>query len=179
MTEPMSEKRRAAIEERHASATEGPWFSDDSESSWRLHGVAFRIPPPLGGKIPEQVVNKQILKAPKHSTPYAEYWPVGGDADFITHAWEDVRDLLADNRLLRKVIAERSRLTDDEQSALPPFWQELYERLRDPAAREAFTAQDHMIPGAAAAELLDEVAELRQALLRAVTLPPTLNRPDN
>lgn len=57
--------------------TRGPWWSDESGNCWRLHGVHGYIPaiPDLG--IGEQVVNHQILKAPKHGTPYAEYWPGG------------------------------------------------------------------------------------------------------
>jgi hypothetical protein len=66
------------------AATKGPWWSDDSDNAWRLHGVAFTVPPQLGGEIPAQPVNKQILKAPKHGTSYAEYWPDPADDAHIT-----------------------------------------------------------------------------------------------
>ena len=85
----------AEIRERHALATPGPWWSDQDERCYRLHGVAFRIPAQAGGVIPEQVMNKQIAKAPKQGTPYAEYWPDAADDTFITHAWEDMQRLLA------------------------------------------------------------------------------------
>jgi len=87
-------ERLAKIEALHAAATEGPWWFDEDEHCWRLHGVAWRMPadPP----IPEQVMNKQILKAPKKGTPYAEYWPDAPDAAFIAAAWSIVGELLAD-----------------------------------------------------------------------------------
>lgn len=61
---------------------------------WRLHGVAFRIPG--DDLIPEQVVNSQILKAPKHGTPYAEYWPNAADGAWIIAMNPLVGPLLAD-----------------------------------------------------------------------------------
>jgi hypothetical protein len=83
----------AAIATRLAAATPGPWWFDESEDTWCLHGVAARFDnPPLG----ETVVNKQILKAPKVGTPYAEYWPDAADADFIAHAHSDIAWLLQD-----------------------------------------------------------------------------------
>jgi hypothetical protein len=99
----------AAIRERFQKATEGPWWFDESDLTWRLHGVAAVMPPSADGLIPEQVVNKQILKAPKQGTTYAEYWPDDADAAFISHAWEDVRHLLAEldaaQEKLRKIDA--------------------------------------------------------------------------
>jgi hypothetical protein len=98
MADPItSEQRLAAIRERHTAATDGPWWFDESDTCWRLHGVMGRIPPlRRDGFFPEQVMKKQILKAAKQDTPYAEYWPDEADAAFIGHAWEDVRDLLAE-----------------------------------------------------------------------------------
>ncbi|MFI7114018.1 hypothetical protein ACIBK9_47410 [Nonomuraea sp. NPDC050227] len=86
----------AQIRERFLNATEGPWWFDESDRTWRLHGVMGRIPAQADGFIPEQVMNKQILKAAKCNTPYAEYWPDEADAAFISHAWEDMRALLAE-----------------------------------------------------------------------------------
>jgi len=48
---------------------------------WRLHGVAGRIPG--DDLIPEQVINSQILKAPKRGTSMAEYWPNAADGAWI------------------------------------------------------------------------------------------------
>ncbi|WP_152748269.1 hypothetical protein [Micromonospora sp. RV43] len=67
------------MRERANAATDGPWWSDDSDQSWQLHGVAFRLPPPWEGA-PEQIVNKQILKAPKASEQVEPYWPDAADA---------------------------------------------------------------------------------------------------
>jgi hypothetical protein len=107
--QPQTPDRLAEIRERHEAATEGPWWFDESDLTWRLHGVAGVIPPSADGLIPEQIVNKQILKAPKKGTTYAEYWPDDADAAFISHAWEDVRRLLAEldaaQEKLRKIDA--------------------------------------------------------------------------
>ncbi|MFB7776870.1 hypothetical protein [Streptomyces bauhiniae] len=84
----MTTNHIAEIIARHKAATEGPWWFDESESCWRLHGVMFRIP--SGG-----VMNKQILKAPKRNTPYAEYWPEAADATFLANAWGDIKALVA------------------------------------------------------------------------------------
>jgi hypothetical protein len=77
------------MRERAEAATPGPWWSDDSDQCWRLHGVHAVIPAAMFPgtdevMIPEQVMNHQILKAPKSGTPYAEYWPHEADAAQIT-----------------------------------------------------------------------------------------------
>lgn len=92
----MTADRLAEARARHAAATEGPWWFDESDTCWRLHGVAGRIPPQLDGLIPEQIVNKQILKAPKRDTQHMEYWPDAADSAFIAHAWKDLRDAFAE-----------------------------------------------------------------------------------
>jgi hypothetical protein len=74
----------AAIRERERAATRGPWEGEDDEDCWRLFGATGTGLHPL-----------QILKAPKHGTPYAEYWPRKNDAEFIAHARSDVPRLLA------------------------------------------------------------------------------------
>ncbi len=81
MTADLLRRAAAKLRETAEAATPGPWWSDDSAQCWRLHGVGMRLP--AQGLIPEQVVNKQILKAPKHGTPYAEYWPDPADAALI------------------------------------------------------------------------------------------------
>jgi hypothetical protein len=88
------------MRERAGAATPGPWWFDEDENCWRLHGVAFKIPaqnsPDGSVMIPEQVVNKQILKAPKHGTPYAEYWPEPADAAHVTGMHPSVALAVAD-----------------------------------------------------------------------------------
>jgi hypothetical protein len=70
------------MRQRAEAATAGPWWYDDDADCWRLHGVAARLPSGIEGW-PDQLVNSQILKAPKHGTPYAEYWPSDADAEHI------------------------------------------------------------------------------------------------
>ena len=89
----------AEVRERADAATPGPWWSDESEQCWRLHGVHAVIPAqmfPGTGEvmIPEQVMNHQILKAAKRGTTMAEYWPGEADDAFITSARSDVPRLL-------------------------------------------------------------------------------------
>lgn len=83
----------AEIREREQAATRGPWWFDEDDLMWRLHGVHAVMPPFMEG-FPEQVLNHQILKAPKQGTPYAEYWPAPADAAFIVAARTDVPRLL-------------------------------------------------------------------------------------
>lgn len=94
-----------AIEVREQAATRGPWWFDEDDLMWRLHGVRDVIPPQLDGLIPEQVINHQILKAPKSGTRYAEYWPSEADAAFIAAARSDVPRLLAAIRLVLRFYA--------------------------------------------------------------------------
>lgn len=74
--------RRAAdhVERIAADATAPPWFADEDDNCWRLHGH-FASPQDWPGFVGP---SKQILKAPKRNTPYAEYWPEKGDAHWIT-----------------------------------------------------------------------------------------------
>jgi hypothetical protein len=95
----------AAIKARAESATAGPWWFDEDDQVFRLHGVYTIIPPFIEG-MPGQVVNHQILKAPKTGTPYAEYWPNEADAAFIVAARTDV-PRMAD--ALEKLLAAADR----------------------------------------------------------------------
>jgi hypothetical protein len=86
----------AALEEiraREQAATRGPWWFDEDDLMWRLHGVHAVLPTGIDW-LPDQVLNHQILKAPKSGTPYAEYWPNDADAAFIIAARTDVPRLL-------------------------------------------------------------------------------------
>lgn len=57
----------------------GRWWAEDSEDSWDLYYA--------GTDDPDAVVHGlKVLKAPKHSTPYAEYWPDVVDGDYIVAA---------------------------------------------------------------------------------------------
>jgi hypothetical protein len=90
----------AAIRSREQAATPGPWWFGEDDLMWRLHGVHATIPAqcfPGSDEVmfPEQVINHQILKAPKKGTTYTEYWPGEADAAFIVAARSDVPRLLA------------------------------------------------------------------------------------
>jgi hypothetical protein len=90
----------AAMQEREQAATPGPWWFGEDDLMWRLHGVHATIPAqcfPGSDEVmfPEQVINHQILKAPKKGTTYAEYWPGEADAAFIVAARSDVPRLVA------------------------------------------------------------------------------------
>lgn len=104
MNDTNSEKRELPrlekIRNRLLSATPGPWWSDESDQTWRLHGVAGYVPGLTGETV---MVNRQIAKAAKMGTPYAEYWPEPADDTFITHAWEDITALLEVVDTVRKL----------------------------------------------------------------------------
>ena len=76
-----------------ASATPAPWWYDEDDQCWRLHGTAFWTERLLS--FPPLPVNWQILKAAKKGTPYAEYSPNEADATFIVEARTDLPPLLA------------------------------------------------------------------------------------
>lgn len=66
------------------TATNEPWDDEDDDDCWRLFGSRGDANHPI-----------QLLKAPKHGTPYAEYWPSEADAAFIVAARSAVPRLLA------------------------------------------------------------------------------------
>lgn len=70
--------------------TAGPWWAEDSADCWRL----------MGGAAHPHAHGMQILKAPKHGTPYAEYWPHAADAALIVAA----PDLLAACEALQSAL---------------------------------------------------------------------------
>lgn len=75
----MLEGMRKLVDE----ATQMPWFSIDTKDSWSLHGEARD----WKSKNPDKPgPGMQILKAPKHGTPYAEYWPNWADGGLILEA---------------------------------------------------------------------------------------------
>lgn len=67
------EKAAALMRQRAEGAYPGPWTSDEDDQCWRLHSAPDR-----------QFPTAQILKAPKHGTPYAEYWPDAATGEHIT-----------------------------------------------------------------------------------------------
>ena len=106
-TTPAQELRIAAktMRERAQAATRGPWEAEDDEDCWRLFGAVTPNMHPL-----------QLIKAPKHSTPYAEYWPGEADSAFIASMHPGVALAVAD-WLERTVIdMEYGEVTGDDEA---------------------------------------------------------------
>jgi hypothetical protein len=63
------------------------WFYEEDEYSWQLFKQQINVHAYYKGKrIPLPTMAMQILKAPKKSSPMAEYWPTEEDAIFIVNA---------------------------------------------------------------------------------------------
>lgn len=109
------------------TVTPGPWTCDEDDDTWRLHGVAFTAPaqPPF----PQVPVGKQILKAPKRGTTYAEYWPEVSDGQWIAMMNPIVGAALA---------AWLSKTADDAREG-----RERLEQLRFPTAEAALAYTFH------------------------------------
>lgn len=154
-TDPLS-AAVAEVRARELAATPGPWWFDEDDLVWRLHGVHAVLPTGLAW-LPDQVINHQILKAPKQGTPYAEYWPNEADAAFIVHARTDVPRLLA----AVEAALEVARVQDVLASAMTdPLRDELH-----PDMPQAVRAHQD---GQAFAQR-EAAASLRAAVLAALT----------
>jgi hypothetical protein len=81
---PAATIRRAAtlMRERAEAATRGPWEAEESDDCWQLFGAVTPHTHPL-----------QLIKAPKHGTPYAEYWPHAADSAHIA-SWHPLVALI-------------------------------------------------------------------------------------
>lgn len=75
--------RVAELRKMVDSATMGPWRYMESRDTWTLHGEAREFK----GKLKDGFgPSMQILKAPKHGTQYAEYWPNKEDSTLIVES---------------------------------------------------------------------------------------------
>jgi hypothetical protein len=64
--------------------TPGPWWFEEDEYCWQLFGGQSSQMVTVGNIAFESPMHpRQILKAPKKDTPYAEYWPQERDAALI------------------------------------------------------------------------------------------------
>lgn len=82
---PLDAKGLAEARAMDLAATEPPWWYDEGKLYWRMHGTAGWVPAQLGGEIPPQVMNWQIIKAVKDSgNQFQEYWPNKADALMMT-----------------------------------------------------------------------------------------------
>lgn len=102
----MTEAELAAIEARANAATAGPWFVFEDELVWQLFADRSAIVDPGDGSEPTRIALHplQLIKAPKKSLIFAEYWLGAADSNFIAHARTDIPDLIAEVRRLRKVL---------------------------------------------------------------------------
>lgn len=103
---PISQERLAELTRMDAEATEPPWWLDESDLVWRLHGTAGWSTGYPEDLLPPQPINHQIAKAPKRGTDYMEYWPNEADARFITEGRQGFRDLLMAVRAYRQRVGE-------------------------------------------------------------------------
>jgi hypothetical protein len=104
----MCRQAEARIRELAEAAYPGPWTSDDSDDCWRLHSA----PDP-------HFPTAQILKAPKRSTPFAEYWPDEATGAHIT-AWSPPPALAAAD-FLKLAASEIEALSLREPAAPLPL----------------------------------------------------------
>lgn len=137
----------AEIKQDEQGVTEGPWWFDETDNDWRLHGVGHRIPPQLGGKIPEQIGNHQILKAAKRGTPYSEFWPSPEDGVFIMKSRELVPRLRAAveraRDLSNEMLAEADRTgSEDLRAAGKALREALAESLGLPSGTQPEATAD-------------------------------------
>ncbi|GAN11526.1 hypothetical protein MAM1_0664c11090 [Mucor ambiguus] len=65
-----------------SKATPGPWFVEESDLSWDLYAGAGNFH------------TLKLIKAPKKSKEFAEYWPNANDSTLIAHALEYITYLL-------------------------------------------------------------------------------------
>lgn len=81
--------------------TKGPWYISEDQSVWQLFGEG-----PVSGGHP-----MQIIKAPKRSIEYAEYWPNSADESLIVHAPDMYLAIKACIELLEKTGQSGTTLT--------------------------------------------------------------------
>ena len=73
--------------------TSSPWFIEENELTWNLYG----------GNSSNGMIPLKIIKAPKKSKEYAEYWPKEKDANLICAAPEMYEVLKICKQLLNKM----------------------------------------------------------------------------
>ncbi|WP_342409843.1 hypothetical protein [Paenibacillus sp. FSL R10-2778] len=88
------------------AATEGPWTDSEDDSMWMLFGGHMGA--------------MQLIKAPKRSTPFAEYWPDKVDVNFIKGArtalpyWlKEAKERGERERKLKKTLERIAEATED------------------------------------------------------------------
>jgi hypothetical protein len=116
------------IRQRAEAASPGPWSYTEDEYSWDLYD----------GNLPMEL---KIIKAPKESEEYAEYWPERADADFIANARQDIPRLLTEvetlitekaaaRRMLDELIGEMANAAEAGYALAPETVREDIEKIR-------------------------------------------------
>ncbi len=101
------------IKGRLAKTTGTQWFYEEDEYSWDLYADTGY---PMALK---------ILKAPKKSKEYAEYYPEQGDGEFIANAKTDIH----------KLIEEYEKLLNKNKCHELKTWTKYYEAITHPDIR--------------------------------------------
>lgn len=91
------------------AATSGPWFAQETTDTWQLFGGFHG--------------NLQLVKAPKHGTNYAEYWPEKEDAKFIAESREGwpiaLRRAIAAEAEVERLRAVLNQFDDRKHAMMP------------------------------------------------------------
>lgn len=94
---PLTEAELTELEALESEATARPWWSENSELYWTLHGTA--------GWMHGQPVNWQILKAAKQSKVFQPYWPNRkADADLVPRMRNALPRLIKELKELRELV---------------------------------------------------------------------------
>lgn len=99
---PLSEQELAELERLENEATAAPWWYDEGELYWRLHGTWGWTSEQYS--IPAQPINKQLIKAAKQSEVFEPYWPLGSDGPLIPKMRNALPRLLKELRGLRELV---------------------------------------------------------------------------
>lgn len=130
------------IRQLERAATRGPWKAEEGDDHWQLFGAVTVHMHPL-----------QLIKAPKHGTPYAEYWPSEADSAFIAAARADVPRLL-------KAVEAALKLADD--------WDAESDHLDDLAERGDGDEEGRPVMAGQAIAYHDAAVDLREAITAAL-----------
>jgi hypothetical protein len=84
----LSPHQRRVVAEIQAAvnlATPGRWFVEEGDMSWDLYAEHEPFIEPLTGK-PMAMHPLKLIKAPKQSKEFAEYWPPKADENLIVYS---------------------------------------------------------------------------------------------
>lgn len=101
---PLSEAELVELECLEGQATAAPWWYDEDDLYYRLHGTAGWSPRIAALDLPPQAINHQIFKAPKKSEVFEPYWPPPADAQMIPLMRNALPRLLEELRSLRELV---------------------------------------------------------------------------